>query len=658
MAIKLFELGFVLKAITTGFSAAMKQAGAQIEALNSTAKMTVPLRELSGTLGMIGGGALAAAAAIALPLKSAVEGYEELQDHVARLGAALGTTPDKIKLLGQAQEFVKAQSMATGYSLDDLTESLYQGISGFLKMDQAIAVSAQAAKVARSTQGDLAATANTLATMMLNFGDKTKTPIQNAQILSDKLTAIQTQGKWTTITDLQYALKESAPAMNAFGVSLNQGLGALSAWSAAGLDSSNAGAAFLETMGQLNKASEKLGFKVINNSAGGVDLMATVEEIKQKFGNMSRADFGKMMVEGFGLRAGPRLVDLIDKMDQFKQATDIAANSAGATDRAFSEFTKRGTLGFKQFHAAVGVLKDDVGGALAPMVEGVTNRLKAFVERLAPIASAHPAWVKFIADAAALTAVVLGVGGGLALVGAGLAFIASYAPVALALVNPFKIVSLATKVWARAQWLLNAAMDANPIVLFVAAAAALAVAGYEIYKHWDAIKAVFKAVGAEFVKLWNEAYDWGANLLKKFGEGIASAAMWPVHAIENVAGKIARFLRGHSPIPEGPLRNLNMGVELARTIQPAPMLTAIRRVAMVTALAAPMMVETGAPAMAAGAGRAGGAVVVNYAPTVTVNGGGDEAATRRAVMKALRADRDELLRIIDGAMSKRSRTEF
>jgi hypothetical protein len=146
MAIKLFELGFVLKAITTGFNGAMKKAGEQIGALNATAKMTAPLRELSGNLGMIGGGALAAAAAIALPLKSAVEGYEELQDHVARLGAALGPVVDKTKQLRQAEEFVKVQSMATGYSMDDLTESVYQGISGFLKMDQAMAVSAQAAR--------------------------------------------------------------------------------------------------------------------------------------------------------------------------------------------------------------------------------------------------------------------------------------------------------------------------------------------------------------------------------------------------------------------------------------------------------------------------------------------------------------------------------
>lgn len=509
MAIKLMELGLLMSVKgLSAFTAAMDVIKRQIEGVNAAAKGGAQIREFSGNLAMVGAGALAGAAAIALPLKSAVEGYEELQDHMARVGAALGPIADKTKLLGQAEEFVKMQSVATGYSMDDLTESIYQGLSGFLKMDQAMAVTADSGRVARSTQGDLAATTNTLATMMLNFSNKSLTAAQNAQILSDKLTAIQTQGKWTTITDLQYALKESAPAMNAFGISLDQGLGALSAFSPAGLDSSNAGAAFLEIVGQMGKASEKLGFKEIYNPQGGLDLLATIQQIRQKFSGMARGDFGKMMVEGFGLRAGPRLVDLMDKMDQFSQATGIAANSAGATDRAFAEFQKRGTLGFLQFKRALDVLKDDIGGALAPMIEGLTNRLKEFVVWLAPIADAHPAWVKFIADAAALTAVVLGVGGALALAGASLSFISSYAPMVLRLVNPFKLVSLATKAWAASQWVLNAAMDANPIGLVILGLAAIAATAYEVYEHWNALCSGLKAGWALLQKMGVEAFDW------------------------------------------------------------------------------------------------------------------------------------------------------
>jgi hypothetical protein len=75
--------------------------------------------------------------------------------------------------------------------------------------------------------------------------------------------------------------------------------------------------------------------------------------------------------------------------------------------------------------------------------------------------------------------------------------------------------------------------------------------------------------------------------------------MWAVHAIEGVAGKMARFVVGHSPIPEGALHDLNLGRDLARTIQPAPAISAIRRFATTVALAAPLMVAAAAPAMAA-----------------------------------------------------------
>ena len=128
---------------------------------------------------------------------------------------------DKAKQLAAAQEFVDKEAIATGYSVGQLTDAVYQGISGFLKMDQAMAVTAEAAKVARSTHGDVIETTKTLATMMLNFGDAMKTPIQNATMLADKLTAIQTQGKWSNLTDLQEGLKYAAPAMNAFGISLD-----------------------------------------------------------------------------------------------------------------------------------------------------------------------------------------------------------------------------------------------------------------------------------------------------------------------------------------------------------------------------------------------------------------------------------------------------
>ena len=49
----------------------------------------------------------------------------------------------------------------------------------------------------------------------------------------------------------------------------------------------------------------------------------------------------------------------------------------------------------------------------------------------------------------------------------------------------------ATLAWTGAQWLLNAAMSANPIGLMIVAVVALIAIGYELYTHWDQVKAFF-----------------------------------------------------------------------------------------------------------------------------------------------------------------------
>lgn len=55
-------------------------------------------------------------------------------------------------------------------------------------------------------------------------------------------------------------------------------------------------------------------------------------------------------------------------------------------------------------------------------------------------------------------------------------------------------VTIATKAWTAAQWLFNAAMDANPIVLVVIAIAALAAGVVYAYTHFQAFRDVVEAV--------------------------------------------------------------------------------------------------------------------------------------------------------------------
>ena len=51
------------------------------------------------------------------------------------------------------------------------------------------------------------------------------------------------------------------------------------------------------------------------------------------------------------------------------------------------------------------------------------------------------------------------------------------------------VITAATKAWTAAQWLWNAALNANPIGLLIAAIAGAIAIGYTFYKNWDKIKA-------------------------------------------------------------------------------------------------------------------------------------------------------------------------
>ena len=204
---------------------------------------------------------------------------------------------------------------------------------------------------------------------------------------------------------------------------------------------------------------------------------------------------------------------LLSRVKELRSTEADLENSRGEAERLAGVRMTAADEQWANLMQNLDLLRATVGETLLPLVNRVIPRLATGLKSLRGWAEANKGLSKFAAEAAAWGAAILIPLGAIAMLGASLSFISSYVPLVLKLLNPVRLVSLATKAWSGYLWVLNAAMDANPIVLFVAAAAALAVAGYEVYEHWSTVKAVFKAVGAEFVKLWNEAYNWGANLL-------------------------------------------------------------------------------------------------------------------------------------------------
>jgi phage-related protein len=118
-----------------------------------------------------------------------------------------------------------------------------------------------------------------------------------------------------------------------------------------------------------------------------------------------------------------------------------------------------------------------------------------------------------------------------------------------------KVAAAGAKVWAAGQWLLNAAMSANPIGLVVLAIAALVAIFVIAWKHsetfrnivigtWHGIKAVASAVGGWFVNtLWPWIKGVGDRIaalfhglpgkIKSAFSGLFSILTWPYRAAFN-----------------------------------------------------------------------------------------------------------------------------
>lgn len=156
-------------------------------------------------------------------------------------------------------------------------------------------------------------------------------------------------------------------------------------------------------------------------------------------------------------------------------------------------------------------------------------------------------------------------------------------------------VTAITKAWTAAQWLLNVALNANPIGLVVAAVALLAGAALWLVQNWERVSEWWKGLW-EGVATWAEnawesvlasvsafgislveairgawesvtaffsefsLFDSGAKLLSTFVDGIKSMAMAPVEAISGVLSKVREYLP-FSDAHLGPLSQLTLSGE-------------------------------------------------------------------------------------------------
>ena len=169
-------------------------------------------------------------------------------------------------------------------------------------------------------------------------------------------------------------------------------------------------------------------------------------------------------------------------------------------------------------------------------------------------------------------------------------------------------------------------------------ASAVASGANEIFSQWNAVENFFSDSWRGIQSIFAAAGKWFKAWAPEIGDAIVLGFTGPFGLIaaeiykhfdaikaaaRHVAEGIGRFFIGHSPPPEGPLHLLDRNripETIAESLRPAPILSAVHRLALVAALGAPL--AAAAPAMAmGGAGVAPVTINVSYAPHIEAGAG-------------------------------------
>jgi phage-related protein len=504
--------------------------------------------------------ALGLAAGAAVSIKMAAD----WQTSLTQLTTSAG---EPVKALGALRQGILSLSVGTDTSVSELTSGLYMISSAGFTGAKGLDVLKAAAQGAKSEGASLADVSNVLTSAMnaYNLPASKATATTNELIatvasgkmhLQDLATSLssvlpiaasahislaQVGGAIATMTmqgmsahratmDLANMIRSlidpSATAsheMQAMGLNANtvakeigsRGLtGTLSTLTEAILRNSKGGMVMAGDMQKMTPAAQSLSEKILTGSISFLKARTAMqalnpvqEKLVANFQSQAQSatglkqTFDAAMSKMVGGATGLNVALLIGgkHMDAFERNVKTISDAAKHGGDNISGWSRiQGNFNFKlgQAGKAAEAVAYSLGDALLPAATAVMGKISVFGEWL----------VRNKAAAIALAAVIVGtlamvIGG--KLVGSLMEAKEAFS----ALADSEMLQAAASKIAAAGQFLLDAAMDANPIMLVVIALAALAAGFYELWKHCKAFRDFFMDMWRDISRPVIRAFD-------------------------------------------------------------------------------------------------------------------------------------------------------
>lgn len=252
--------------------------------------------------------------------------------------------------------------------------------------------------------------------------------------------------------------------------------------------------------GDVTKAQDLLGIALDVSAQTGKPLDAVTTGLSKAYGGNLGAL--KKLIPGFD-----------EGIIKSKDFTAAQAELSRLTGGAAQESANTAAGQFKKLSITFQETKEAVGAALMPIIQAflpVLQRLAQFAQDNSTV---------FVA----LAAIAGGVG------------------IAILAVNAaMKIAAATSAIWTAAQWLLNAALEANPLGIIITVLAAVAIAIYTAYQRSETFRGIVEALGNAISGAFGWIRDNVGPILQAFWDKARSAFGW----IRDHAGPILTVFKG------------------------------------------------------------------------------------------------------------------
>lgn len=634
-----------------------------------------------GKTSLIAGGILTAGLGISVKTAS------DFESAMKRVKALSGSTNEEFRALSQTARELGA---STVFSATQSAEAMqFLSMAGYRANEQ-ISAMPGLLNLAAASQAELGTTADIVSNIISGFNMQAAESTRIADVLTN-----QTTSSNVTLIEMGEAMKFAAPMATALGVAIEETSAAIGILGDAGIKGGMAGrnlniiiARLTDPPKEAANAINQLGVSVLDSAGEFRGLQAILSDVKTSTENMTSAQRAAVLSQIAGQDAAKSLLNLVSQSNSKLIEYTENNKKLGTAARVAKEQNESFTGALKELNSAVQELQIATGNTLLPTLTGGIRVVKSIVDLINLIPKPIRGIGVVITAVAGISLVTLGA---LSLALSTLlntlnilaptltarlvpAMFSAIAASKIWLVSTYQSIA-ASKIWTISLkdsllW-LNAnklAILANTRALIINSAQGLLAAVKNIWQYTGALAiqkasllvstaanlgfaGSFRALGAAII----------ATPLIGWIAGLVTLAIILVQNWDKVVAVFKKFLNLASKVPGmGFLKQFSGSeVKVAQSAGKLPKYDVGSRFITQTGLA---IVHQGEEIAPAGTVKnifnrqSGSSVVLNYNPTISVIGGGEQAKSDFA--QILNQHKDEIVRIIAKENERRMRLAY